>query len=56
MFSGYKTYFVAALALLGAAFGFLDGDLTVAAAAQMAVTAVLGMTIRGSVAKVQNSL
>lgn len=46
MFSGYKTYIVAALAVIGAAAGYLDGDLTLAAAGQAALTALLGMTIR----------
>lgn len=46
MFSGYKTYFVAALAVIGAVFGYLDGDLMLGAAVQMAVTAVLAVTLR----------
>ncbi len=52
MLSGYKTYIVGALALLGALGGYLDGDLTVAAAIQLAVTAIMGMTIRAGVASV----
>lgn len=50
MLSGYKTYIVGVLALLGAGGGFLDGDLTAAAAIQLAITAIMGMTIRAGVA------
>lgn len=46
MLSGYKTYIVAALAVLGAIGGYLDGDLTIVAAIQIAVPAILGVTIR----------
>ena len=46
MFAGYKTYITGGLALLGAIAGYLTGDLTLAAAAQLAVTAILGMTVR----------
>ena len=49
MFSGYKTYFVAALAVIGAAFGYLDGDLTLQAAIQLGVTGLLGATLKSAV-------
>ncbi len=50
MLSGYKTYIVAALAVLGAIGGFLDGDLTLQAAIQLGVTGILGATLRGGIA------
>ncbi|MEJ1967085.1 MAG: hypothetical protein WDN03_00400 [Rhizomicrobium sp.] len=46
MLSGYKTYIVGTLAVLGALGGWLDGDLTVVTALQIAVPAVLSMTVR----------
>lgn len=46
MFSGYKTYIVGGLAVLGAIGGYLDGDLTLAAALQLMVPAILAMTVR----------
>lgn len=50
MFSGYKTYFVGGLAVLGFVVGFLDGDLTLAAAINGIVPAVLAMTLRSGIA------
>lgn len=49
MFKGYKTYITAGLAILGAVAGYLVEDLTLAQAAQMVVTAVLGMTVRDAI-------
>lgn len=49
MFKGYKTYIVAAVAVIGAVAGFLVGDLAMADAIQLVVTAVLGATIRSGV-------
>ena len=46
MLSGYKTYIVAAVALIGFAASYLVGDITLAAAAQGGLTAVLGATLR----------
>ena len=43
---GKKTYVTAALAVAGAAAGYLTGEATVAQAAQMAITAVLAATLR----------
>jgi hypothetical protein len=45
-FSGYKTYIVAGLAILGAVGAYLDGDIGKVAAGQAILTAVLGLTIR----------
>src|SRR6185437_9090097 len=50
MLNGYKTYIVATLAVLGALGGWLDGDLTLVAALNLAVPALLAMTVRHGVA------
>ncbi len=50
MLNGYKTYIVGALAVLGAAGGWLDGDLTLVAALNLALPALLAMTVRHGVA------
>ncbi|HJW41374.1 MAG TPA: hypothetical protein VJ476_09135 [Rhizomicrobium sp.] len=50
MLSGYKTYIVASLAVLGALGGWLDGDLTLLAALNLAVPALLAMTVRHGIA------
>ncbi len=50
MLSGYKTYIGAALAVLGAAGGWLDGDLTLLAALNIAVPAILAVTLRHGIA------
>lgn len=49
MFKGYKTYIVATVAVIGAIAGFLVGDVAMADAIQLVVTAVLGATIRSGV-------
>ena len=49
MLKGYKTYIVGALAILGALGGWLDGDLTPLAAINMALPALLAMTVRHGV-------
>lgn len=46
MFKGQKTYIMAAVAVIGAVAGYLVGDLSLVDAAQLVVTAVLGVTIR----------
>lgn len=46
MLKGYKTYIAAALSAITAGAGYLTGDLTAAAAIQLAVTAVIGATLR----------
>ncbi|MEI9989904.1 MAG: hypothetical protein WDM86_07680 [Rhizomicrobium sp.] len=50
MLNGYKTYIVGALTALGALGGWLTGDLTPVAALNLAVPAVLAMTVRHGVA------
>jgi hypothetical protein len=50
MLNGYKTYVVAALAVLGALGGWLDGDMTLVAALNLAVPALLAMTVRHGIA------
>lgn len=49
MLAGYKTYLIAALAVLGALVSYLVGDLAAPAAAQMALTAMLGATVRNAI-------
>jgi len=46
MFKGYKTYITTAVAVITAVAGYLVGDISVAEAAQLVLTAVLGATIR----------
>ena len=50
MFKGYKTYITAAVAVLSAVAAYLTGDLTISAAAQLVLTAVLGATVRNAIA------
>ena len=49
MLSGYKTYITAAVALIGAVAGYLTGDLELGAAVQLAITAILGATLRNGI-------
>lgn len=49
MLKGYKTYITGGLAVLGAVAGYLTGDLALADAVQIGVTAVLGMTVRNAI-------
>lgn len=46
MLKGYKTYITAALAVLGAAAGYLTGDMALNDAIQLGVTALLAAFIR----------
>jgi len=46
---GKKTYIVGGLGILGAVASFLVGDATAIQAGQLAVTAVLGMTMRNAI-------
>jgi hypothetical protein len=50
MLNGYKTYIVGVLAVLGALGGWLDGDLTLTAALNAAIPAILAMTVRHGIA------
>lgn len=45
-FKGKRTYILAAITALTAVGGYLTGDLSLADAAQMAITAALGTTLR----------
>lgn len=49
MLKGYKTYIAGALGLLGAIAAYLTGDATLAQAGQLALTAILGMTVRAGI-------
>lgn len=49
MLSGYKTYIVGIMGIFGFAASYLTGDITIAQAAQGALTAILGMTIRSGI-------
>jgi len=51
MFSGYKTYITAGLAVIGAIAAYLTGDATLADTAQLVVTALLAAFVRSGVAK-----
>lgn len=50
MFSGYKTYIVAFVAVVSAVALYLQGDASLMEAGQAVLTAVLGATIRHGVA------
>lgn len=50
MFKGYKTYILAGVAAITAIAGYLVGDITLAAAVQLVVTAGIGATLRDAVA------
>ena len=50
MLSGYKTYILAAVTVLGAAAHYLVGDADLAATLQLVVTALIGATLRSGVA------
>ena len=51
MFSGYKTYILAAVTVIGAVAAYLVGDANLGDTIQLVVTAVLGATIRNGIAK-----
>jgi hypothetical protein len=50
MFQGYKTYIIAAVAVITAVAGYLVGDVSLPDAAQACLTAILGATIRNGIA------
>lgn len=54
MLKGYKTYVVGAVAILGAIASYLVGDVEAAAAAQLILTAILGMTVRAGITTEKN--
>jgi hypothetical protein len=47
--SGYKTYIVGTMAILGAIASYLTGDTTLAESVQLAVTGLVSMTIRAGI-------
>lgn len=49
MLKGYKTYITAAVAVVGAVAAYLVGDVALADAAQLVLTAILGATIRNGI-------
>ena len=49
MFKGYKTYIVAAVAVISAIASYLVGDLNISDTAQLVLTAVLGATVRNGI-------
>jgi hypothetical protein len=49
MFKGKKTYIMAALAVITAIATYLTGDITIAEASQISLTAILGATVRSGV-------
>ena len=50
MFSGYKTYIAGVLTILSALGGYLTGNVTPEAAINLAVPAILAMTLRHGIA------
>ena len=50
MLRGYKTYITAGIGVLTAVASYLVGDMALAQALQLAITAVLGATLRHSIA------
>lgn len=51
MLKGYKTYITGGIAVLSAVAAYLVGDLPLDQAAQLVLTAVLGMTLRDAMPK-----
>lgn len=49
MLKGYKTYITGAVGIISTIGAYLVGDLALADAAQLILTAVLGMTIRDGI-------
>lgn len=49
--SGYKTYIAGGIAILGAIGAYLSGEAGLVETVQLAVTGLLGMTIRNGIAK-----
>jgi hypothetical protein len=53
-FKGKKTYIVGALGVIGAIASFLVGDASAIEASQIAITAILGMTMRNAIGSATN--
>lgn len=51
MLKGYKTYIVAGVAVISTVAAYLVGDIDIANAAQLILTAVLGATVRNGIPK-----
>ena len=51
MLSGYKTYITAVVAVVGAGGAYLSGDMSIADAAQIVVTALIGAFVRNGATK-----
>lgn len=49
MLKGYRTYILAAVAIISAAAAYLVGDITLAEAGQLVITGALGASIRAGV-------
>jgi hypothetical protein len=49
MLKGYKTYVVGVVAIISTVASYLVGDLDIANAAQLVLSAVLGMTVRNAI-------
>lgn len=49
MLKGYKTYIVAALAVISAAASYLVGDIPLSDALQLAFTGLIGATLRNGI-------
>ena len=49
MFSGYKTYITAAVAIVGAVAAWAVGDVGIADTVQLVVTAILAATVRNGI-------
>ena len=52
MFSGYKTYITATVAVITTIGTYLSGDATLAESIQIIVPAILAVTIRQGIAKI----
>lgn len=50
MLKGYKTYITALVAIISTVAAYLVGDIGIADAAQLVLTAVLGATVRSGIA------
>lgn len=49
MLAGYKTYILAGVTVIGAAAGYLVGDLTLIAALNLAIPALTGAFVRNGI-------